>query len=332
MAQERASDPIRTARRSFTVPFEVDETLPPHERPAAVELHVSTDGGATWRMHEQASPDQGGFKFDAPHDGEFWFAIRTIDRGMPPVRLVDIEPELRVIVESEPRAGSAPPLALADLPHGAPVRMVNTRTFDVDYDVANLARSEIEAIELWRTADSGRTWQLHDRDVDRRSPMRVAVNDAGLYGFSLVVVASNGLAGVRPENGQPPQFWVGVDQTRPIARLTTAETHPAAPGQTELTVRWEATDERLAAQPIALLYGPAPNGPWQPLVEAAPNAGYHTCPIPVDMPREAYLRLVARDEAGNVQVCSAKEPIVMPLVSGRRLVAGLSARLYHVFR
>src|SRR5690606_14676003 len=45
-----------------------------------IQLHVSTDGGKTWRHVDSVPPVEGKFTFDAAGDGAYAFAVRTIDR------------------------------------------------------------------------------------------------------------------------------------------------------------------------------------------------------------------------------------------------------------
>ena len=43
------------------------------------DLWVSDDQGATWEVASRVKPDKGSFVYRAPHDGEYWYAIRTVD-------------------------------------------------------------------------------------------------------------------------------------------------------------------------------------------------------------------------------------------------------------
>ena len=92
---------LQYARQAvFAIPFQIDPPAPGQQPPAAVELHVSTDGGQTWQKQAQAAPLERRFNFHAQRDGEYWFCVRTTDalgRLYPPGPL---RPELRVIVDT----------------------------------------------------------------------------------------------------------------------------------------------------------------------------------------------------------------------------------------
>jgi hypothetical protein len=44
-----------------------------------VQLHLSTDGGATWRTYAEEPATRQEFVFETPQDGEYWFASKTVD-------------------------------------------------------------------------------------------------------------------------------------------------------------------------------------------------------------------------------------------------------------
>src|SRR4051812_44931088 len=46
----------------------------------SVWLFVSKDRGASWRKISEAKPDVKAFNYRAEGDGEYWFAVRTIDK------------------------------------------------------------------------------------------------------------------------------------------------------------------------------------------------------------------------------------------------------------
>ena len=74
-------------------------------------------------------------------------------------------------------------------------------------------------VELWGTSDGGRTWAKWGSDPDKQSPFDVEVNGEALYGFRVVIVGKSGLASNAPQAGDAADIWVGIDLTRPAARL-----------------------------------------------------------------------------------------------------------------
>lgn len=94
--------PVFSRQAMFAIPFHIERAATPAQEPVGVELHVSQDGGETWRLYSKTEPTRAGFIFRAPQDGEFWFLVRTVDRQgeRRPRELRD--PELRVIVDTIP--------------------------------------------------------------------------------------------------------------------------------------------------------------------------------------------------------------------------------------
>ncbi len=89
--------------RAFRIPFNIE----PEERARIKEvlLCVSEDQGQTWKpVVSRTTPDKRALAYRAPQDGEFWFAVQTLDtegKLYPPVTSA-IEPKMKVIVDTVP--------------------------------------------------------------------------------------------------------------------------------------------------------------------------------------------------------------------------------------
>jgi hypothetical protein len=202
------------------------------------------------------------------------------------------------------RAGQS--LDFSVLPQGERPRMVNSRAFELDYEIDSVGPSGIGKVELWGTRDGGRTWSIFGVDSDNRSPIGATVDSEGVYGFRVVVQSGNGLGGRAPQPGDAPDIWLGVDLTRPTARITSAEV--TADGS-ELVVGWEASDDVLDVRPVTLSYAASPQGPWTPLASGLENTGNYRWRLDSRVPDRVYVRLEVRDEAGNVGAFETAEPV-----------------------
>lgn len=210
---------------------------------------------------------------------------------------------------------TAPPASLplggdrsdvASLPGGPRPRMLDSRAFELEYDVDSVGPSGIGKVELWGTRDNGRTWSVYGVDSDQRSPIGATVEGEGIYGFRIVVQSGNGLGGRPPVEGDTPDIWLGIDLTKPVARITAADV--AAEGG-ELNIRWEAGDAALDTRPISLAFSANPQGPWTPLAAGLENTGSYQWRLDSRVPDRIYLRIEARDEAGNLGVYETPEAI-----------------------
>jgi hypothetical protein len=200
----------------------------------------------------------------------------------------------------------------ASLP-AQPPRMVNARTFELEYNVSASGATTGSRVELWATRDGGRNWSLATVDDDNRSPLIVRTDAEGLYGFRLTVRTANGQGGETPKSGDPPQVWIGVDLTPPAVRILRIQPVAGQPGQ--LQIAWEASDAQLGERPIGLSCATTPNGPWLPIAGGLENSGYYTWLAGPTVPDPVFIRVEARDAAGN----TARNQTPMPILLQRQL-------------
>jgi hypothetical protein len=187
--------------------------------------------------------------------------------------------------------------------------MTKSKRFNLDYSIDAVAPSGVEKVELWGTRNGGRDWELWDVDHDRESPFLVDVDDPGVYGFRIVIVGSNGLTSQMPRPGDAADLWVGVDLAEPRVQITAAK-YGTGERAGHLDIQWNATDEHFGARPITLLISEIPQGGWTPIASGLPNTGQYHWRVDSRIPDRFYLRIEARDEAGNLGADQVKEPIL----------------------
>lgn len=89
--------PILTSQTQFEIPFRTDDL---NGRLIEVQLYVSTDLGENWNLYARQSPLTQRIPFASVGDGEYLFALKTLDRDGrllptgPPI------PTLRIIVDT----------------------------------------------------------------------------------------------------------------------------------------------------------------------------------------------------------------------------------------
>jgi hypothetical protein len=372
---------------TFAIPFRVLPSDDPRWQPVEVQLYVSIDRGAHWRLYSRAPKTQNHFTFRASGDGEYWFAIRTADRSGQVRPATITAPGLRVLVDARspalkqptqpgddgqaPAKGAAPSSsdqnqngppptpppsdpqrstestgdagpaltpeskgsvgvtanpaigrqyatdasskgnpALPVPPPPERPRMVNSRTFELEYDVDSVGPSGLGRVELWGTRDGGKTWQSFGIDGDRRSPMQLSVKEEGTYGFRVVVSNGVGLGGTPPVPGDLPDLTIGVDFTKPTSRIVSAKQGTDSEAG-QLVISWQADDLMLAARPVSLSFSENRGGPWLPIAAGLENTGRYAWPLDNRTPAKVFLRLEVRDEAGNVGTDEMAEPLTI---------------------
>jgi hypothetical protein len=200
------------------------------------------------------------------------------------------------LASAEPFTGNAKPL------------LVNRKAFALEYDLDAIGPAGVKSVELWVTADNGASWRKWGDDADRRSPFEIEVESERMFGFRMVIVSQNGLATRPPEPGDTADVWVQVDSTPPAVRLD-----QAAYGEREhagqLDIRWQADDLHLGSRPVTLLFSESPEGPWTTFAAGLPNSGQHYWTIDPRTPRQLFLRIEVRDDAGNLGHAQTNEPV-----------------------
>jgi len=196
----------------------------------------------------------------------------------------------------------------ARLPRGERPHMTRSKRFNLDYSIDAVGPLGVDKVEVWVTRNGGHDWDLWGVDEDRESPVLVSVEDQGIYGFRVVIVGRNGLASDTPRAGNPADIWVGVDTTKPAGDITSAA-YGSGAFAGHLDIRWTVADDHLCAKPITLLISEKRNGPWTPIASSLANTGQHHWRVDSRVPDNFYLRLEARDEAGNVARCELDTPV-----------------------
>ena len=85
----------------------------------------------------------------------------------------------------------------------------------------------------------------------------------------------------------------------------------------KLIINWQAFDQLLASHPIRLAYSPSIRGPWTTIAKSLKNTGRYVWKVPSHVPERVYLRIEARDQAGNGSAYELTSPIDLSGLSPR---------------
>uniref|UniRef100_A0A7C2JYP2 Ser-Thr-rich glycosyl-phosphatidyl-inositol-anchored membrane family protein n=1 Tax=Schlesneria paludicola TaxID=360056 RepID=A0A7C2JYP2_9PLAN len=191
-------------------------------------------------------------------------------------------------------------------------KVVNTLKFQLGYKVDDVGPSGVGGVELFITQDGGRQWFRYGEDADRTSPFEVTVPRDGEYGFTVRVRSGAGLGQEPPQPGEPPSIVVIVDQTPPLLELFPVQQGRGAE-LNQILIRWKITEARPSEKPVSLYYAATPAGPWEPISGWRPDTGTFTWTAGPGAPSQFYIRIVARDAAGNTATAETPQPIVVDL-------------------
>lgn len=270
--------------------------------------------------------------------------------------LATVDPRQPVVPATPPAAtstGGATPVAVwtgGNTNVAAPTvevtraQFINYLSFEMGYEVEARGPSGISRVDVWVTRDDGRTWLKWSQHDGKTPKVRVNLsvpanpNPEGAYGFRVVPVSGAGLSEREPVAGDTPDMRVVVDVTSPGLDLFPPVGDPGNPDT--LVIQWKATDKNFGDDPITIEWSDRPTGPWQPaaaggeLVQAGagqaqarrlPNTGQFAWRVPAGLPPRVYLKVSARDAAGNVREVVTRDPILVDLVKPRAKISGIVA-------
>jgi hypothetical protein len=241
------------------------------------------------------------------------------------------------LVASSENAGNltAPPAAITTGQSGATIPVVNSRQVTLDFRVDKVGPSGIGKVDLWITEDGGKSWHLHQGNLEIIPPitseskseprqLKFDLPGEGLYGFTVVVHSKAGLGKRAPLANDPPQMRLEVDLTPPVAQLYAPEPDPSQPNA--LIISWTATDRNLGSSPITLQWAERKEGVWETIGKDLANTGRHSWPLPANLPPRVYLRLIVQDAAGNPSVAETQEPVLVDLNEPEGKILGLTTK------
>jgi len=205
---------------------------------------------------------------------------------------------------------------------GRPLHLTSSRRFAWDYESDPASPANASRAELWTTQDGGVTWQRTAVDTDGRSPIDVSLPSSGLFGVRLEMVVGSSPDGDGPRSGAMPDAWVGVDDEQPRVDLVGAARSDGSPNG-EVVIRYVADDPLIAPRSVKLLYSPNADGPWATIADGLDNQGEHRWTPDRSAPAEVFVRVEARDLAGNVGVASATAPIALTASRSSGRLGGL---------
>jgi hypothetical protein len=192
-------------------------------------------------------------------------------------------------------------------------RLVNTKKFNLNYEVEDVGKSGLSVVELWST--DGKTWKLHSKSTQPQPPYayEVELEQEGIFGFTLIARSGVGLGEAPPKTGDMPQVWIETDWTKPKVTMQPPEVgHGIDTGR--LTINYTAEDKNLEREAsITLSYAENSAGPWTPFARNQDNTGRYVWLMPATVPFQFHVRVEATDRAGNVGSAETSEPVKVDL-------------------
>lgn len=198
------------------------------------------------------------------------------------------------------------------LPTNGRFRAVKAHRFEINYRIDDVGPSGVSAVELFVTQNNGQKWWKYGEDQDKQSPFVVEVPEDGVYGFAIRVRSGAGLADDPPQSSEEPSIVTVVDRTPPTVQFLPVQ-QGAGGAMNKITIAWRISDDNPSDKPISLAYSANPNGPWERICDWQPDTGSYLWNVNQGVPSRLYIRLDARDAAGNFSSVNTPQPILVDL-------------------
>lgn len=268
---------------------------------------------------------------------------------LPPSRPAEISPAMPAagprpvgslpIAANSDRTPLPPGGSPAGLPPGSPaVKIVKAREVRLDFTVAKVGPSGLGAADVYVSLDKGVTWKKMPGEVPISLPKTADLHgpepvpgsvsvqlpaEGTIYGFIVAVKSKAGLAPPPPKPGDAPEVLVELDSTVPKAQMFRPQPDSSQPNT--LILSWTAVDRNLAEKPITLEWAEQKDGPWNIIGEGQlPNTGQYPWHLPEHLPPRVYLRLTARDLAGNEARAQTDKPELIDLSVPQTKIIGVA--------
>ncbi|MGF1582387.1 MAG: hypothetical protein ACFCD0_23930 [Gemmataceae bacterium] len=202
-----------------------------------------------------------------------------------------------------------------------PIKYINTPELMLRYEISKIGKSGVGKVGLYVTEDGGYTWKQMAEDpsvVGMEMTQQVHTRllrlpGEGVYGFTLRIWSGAGKGRPAPKPGEVPEMRVELDYSKPFVELY--DPMPDQERKNTLLLQWRARDKNLVSLPIALEYAEHAEGPWATIHNNLPNTGKYPWTLPPNFPAKVFIRVKARDKAGNVGLSVTDQPQTTDLIS-----------------
>ncbi|RLS38736.1 MAG: fibronectin type III domain-containing protein [Planctomycetota bacterium] len=205
-----------------------------------------------------------------------------------------------------------PPPTKRSSPFPAGAKLVKSNSFNIGYSLDQVGPSGVGAVDLYITEDDGRSWFHYGSDPDRKSPFSVRVEKSGQYGFAIRARSGIGLSDDPPQPGNRPEIIVVVDDVAPRPRLGSLNQGQGVT-HNQVMLSWVLLDGDLPEQSVMLSRAYSPTGPWEPISGWIENTGRYLWSVDQTFERPVYIRIEARDLAGNIGKADSDQPLHIDL-------------------
>jgi hypothetical protein len=182
-----------------------------------------------------------------------------------------------------------------------------------------------QQIELWVTADGGKSWSNQGEVDVLRGPATYLAPRDGRYGFLIVPLMAGGVRNFTPKPGDPPDRTIVVDTAPPVVEVLAPNGGETLGGGRSTLVRWVAQDANLHPEGITLEASTDSGQTWGVLQSGLANTGSYHWEIRLPSSTRCRIRVRARDLAGNEGMATSERDFTVDASAPALRITGPAA-------
>jgi hypothetical protein len=220
---------------------------------------------------------------------------------------------------STPPGGAYPPPQKSFQQPDPDIKYVKSQKITLRYDVSDVGKSGIKAVEVWRKTVPGGwgrvPYQTETIDNNQKPLVPITIDlgeQEGLFGFTLIAKSGVDVGLPAPTGNDAAQLNIRVDRTPPVVKIQDIAVGKGV-NAGRVTITWDARDKDnlMGKQCITIYNAAAAAGPWTPIHSGKlDNIGQYVWPVSPDPDPKLFFKVEAEDWAGNVGSDVSKEAII----------------------
>jgi hypothetical protein len=253
-------NPIYWQQPLLFIPYQVNNQDPQAKDIAEVQLLFSRTGNNDWSVLQTAKPNVQGFSYHAPDDGQYWFALKHVDKDGKQLGGTAIAPQLNLVIDTK-----QPQLSLSAANAGPDQLVIRYEATDANLQAQTLIVEVRSAGGPWANVSIGPPEISQPNRVSGsiRYSLPAGISDIEIRGSIADATGQRGQAVAAVPIAGPSLTSPNVAQNLPLASANDPFRSTSKPIQ-----EWPASNQLPPAHPQAQAHSPLAQQSMTPVAQS----------------------------------------------------------------